>query len=291
MLLSVVTPTYNRAHLLPRLYESLCTQAHKDIEWIIVNDGSTDDTEDIVKSFIQDKLINIRYFHQPNGGKHRAINLAVKNADGELIFIADSDDWLPQNSLSAVISAYMPIRFDKRFAGICGLDQYEDGTLVGSGLPAEILDATSQQIRERWHITGDMKEVFKTDILRKIPFPEIEGEKFCPEVLLWNRIGREHILRYINKPIYTVEYQPDGITARITRARMQSPLASMMTYSEWFDQTRSFIQRLRLAINYWRFAYCAPKNKRIGISGWGKLLFPLGALYNHIDKHACKSSK
>jgi len=223
MLVTIATPSYNRAALLPRLYRSLCEQTCSDFEWLVVDDGSDDDTPQVMESIIGESRIAVRYIRKPNGGKHTAVNLSALEAHGELLFIADSDDWL----YSAIID-------DEAFCGVCGLDEYADGRVVGSGLPQDVIDASPQNIREKWGVTGDMKEVFLTEVLRSFPFPEIPGEKFCPEVLIWNRIGQKYKLRYFNKTIYTVEYQPNGLTQGITRARMNSQVASMMTYSEWY---------------------------------------------------------
>lgn len=283
MLVTVATPTYNRATLLPRLYQSLCKQTCTDFEWLIVDDGSTDGTEETVRNFIIEGNIPIRYFRKPNGGKHTAINLAVREAHGELFFIADSDDWLPDSAIEDVLEEFSSIN-DDDFCGVCGLDKYADGIIVGSGLPCSAIDESPNNIRGKWKVTGDLKEVFRTDIMRLFPFPEIPGERFCPEILIWNRIGIKYKLRYFNKPIYIVEYQPNGLTKGITLARMKSPVASMLTYSEWFIIASPIKVKLRMAINYWRFAFCAPTRQRISIAGWGKLLFPIGALFYIKDR-------
>lgn len=290
MFITITTPTYNRAALLPRLYQSLCRQSYKNFEWIIVDDGSTDSTESVVNGFINEGNIDISYLKKSNGGKHTAINLAAKEARGELFFIADSDDWLPETAIADVIEAYSSVKDDDSFCGVCGLDQYADGTIVGSGLPQPVIDEYSYDLSNKWNVIGDLKEILRTDIIRQFPFPEIKGERFCPEVLIWNRIGSKYKLRYFNKPIYFAEYQPDGLTNGITLARMKSPVASMMTYAEWFALTSSFKTKLRTAVNYWRFALCAPKNKRISISGWGKLLLPIGWLCHRKDITAISNS-
>ncbi|MCM1141976.1 MAG: glycosyltransferase family 2 protein [Muribaculum sp.] len=277
MTVTVVTPTYNRSHLLSRLYDSLCRQTYKDFEWLIVDDGSVDDTNQVINQFQEDRLIEIRYLKKTNGGKHTAINLAAREASGELFFIADSDDWLPENAIKCVVDTYNKIKDCDHIAGICGLDSYADGLLVGDMLPCEEMDESPQNIRCLWGIKGDMKEVFRTSIMKKFPFPEIPGEKFCPEALVWNRIGKYYKLRYINKPIYTVEYQPDGITSSITRARIHNPIATMMAYSEWFDDARTLKVKLKMGLNYWRFRFWS-NNKQVKISSWGKLLKPIGFL-------------
>lgn len=189
--ITVFTPTYNRAKLLPRLYKSLCKQTYLDFEWLIVDDGSTDNTEEIInkKLEIRKSKFKVKYYKKENGGKHTAINLGVKLADGDLIFIADSDDTLPLNAIETVIKYWNSIKDDKSFAGVCGLDADPQGRIIGSGLPSEIIDDNSINIRYKLGISGDMKEVFRTDVLREFPLPEIEGERFCPEMLVWNRIS------------------------------------------------------------------------------------------------------
>ena len=266
MLITVFTPTYNRARLLPRLYESLCQQTFKDFEWVIVDDGSVDDTKSLSLSLAQKKgtFFPIRYFYQVNGGKHRAINRGVKEANGELFFIADSDDILPPKALEIVAGIYKEIRADNSLAGVCGLDGTFDGKIIGSGLPQDVIDDTSIAIRSKLGITGDMKEVFRTEVLKEFPFPEIEDECFCPEDLVWNRIATKYKLRYFNQIIYLAEYQNDGITAGIVRARMKSPIASMMTYAEMTQyQGMPVTEKVKAAINYWRFWFCHSKGDNI----------------------------
>lgn len=261
MLITVLTPTYNRAKLLERLYQSLYQQTYQDFEWIVVNDGSKDNTDEVVQSFVAEKKINILYIKQENGGKHRAVNRGVKEANGELLFIADSDDWLLPNSLETVVEMYQDIANDHSFAGVCGLDVYADGTVIGGGMPQDVIDCNAIDIRMIYHVDGDLKEVFKTNVLREIPFPEIEGEKFCPEVVVWNRIAKKYKLRYFNKPIYMVEYQSEGISAGITKARMKSPIASTICYQEMISFDIPLKKKFYSAINYWRFRFCGSSHK------------------------------
>lgn len=284
-MITIFTPTYNRAHLLPRLYDSLCKQTYVDFEWIIVDDGSKDNTEEVVRDFTNLQKIKIQYFKQENGGKHRAINRGVKEAKGELFFIADSDDMLPVNALENVSRTYEDIKDDNAFAGVCGLDGTFEGKVIGSGLPKDIIDSTSIAVRFKLGITGDMKEVFRTEVLKEFPFPEIKGECFCPEALVWNRIATKYKLRFFNQIIYLAEYQNDGITAGIVRARMKSPLASMMTYAEMaYNKDVPIIARLKAAINYWRFRLCSDSKKKPKLSWWYHCTMPLGYLIHLLDK-------
>lgn len=197
------------------------------------------------------------YVYKANGGKHMAINIGAERARGELLFIADSDDLLTDDALETVANSWHDISDDKSFAGIAGLDIAMDTReVIGSGLPQEHTDCNAIDIRYRHHVTGDMKEVFRTEVLREFPFPEFAGERFCPEQLVWFRMARRYRLRYINKPIYIADYQPDGITAGITRARMRNPSASMLTYAELTECPVPFLVKVKAAINFWRFWHC-----------------------------------
>lgn len=262
MLITVFTPTYNRAHLLGRVYESLCAQQFTDFEWVIVDDGSTDGTASLVQGFIAERRIDIKYLSQANGGKHRAINHGVSQAQGELFFIVDSDDSLPADSLQSIASEWAAVS-DSAVGGVAGLDATPAGQTIGCGLPSDAIECNSIDIRLRHHVTGDMAEVFTTSVMREFPFPEIEGERFCPEALVWNRIARKYKLRYFNKVIYIAEYQPDGLTDNIVRVRMQSPVASTMCYAEMLGYGIPWGQKLKAAINYWRFRLCCKKFSRV----------------------------
>lgn len=257
--ITILTPTYNRASLLPRLFDSLLRQTNKDFEWIVVDDGSTDDTREVVAN-LKEKCggaFPMGYVYKANGGKHMAINIGAERARGELLFIADSDDLLTDDALETVANSWHDISDDKSFAGIAGLDITMDTReVIGSGLPQEHIDCNAIDIRYRHHVTGDMKEVFRTEVLREFPFPEFAGERFCPEQLVWFRMARRYRLRYINKPIYIADYQPDGITAGITRARMRNPSASMLTYAELTECPVPFLVKVKAAINFWRFWHC-----------------------------------
>lgn len=293
-LITVLTPTYNRAHLLSRLYESLCHQTCKDFEWIIVDDGSADNTKDIVERFISTcRSFLIKYYRKDNGGKHTAVNLGIKKAQGELLFIADSDDMLPPDTIDIVAKEWLLVKGNKHIGGIAGLDiNMKDGKLIGSGLPREHVDCNAIDIRYVYHVSGDLKEVFRTSVLREFPFPEIPDERFCPEQLNWFRIAQKYDLHYINKPFYLVEYESDGLTAGITKVRMHSPIASMMTYAEMLRYDIPFKVKVKAAINYWRFRYCYRRtedNKGVNIpkvSAIWSLAAPFGMLFHLKDKRA-----
>lgn len=289
MLITVFTPTYNRANLISRVYDSLISQSNYDFEWLIVDDGSTDNTREVIEEIYSKHTapFAIRYIYKKNGGKHTAVNVGVQEARGELFFILDSDDYLPSDALKIVAEEYAKVKNDASIGGVAGLDRFADYHIVGNGLPCDSIDCNAMDIRFKYHVTGDMKEVFRTEVLKEFPFPEIEGEHFCPEQLVWFRIAQKYKLHYFNKPIYIAEYQEGGITAGITRARMNSPIASMMCYAELNGYDVPFKQKIKAAINYWRFAFCA-KKRDVKIKGWGNLLAPLGFLMHLRDRKCLK---
>ncbi len=284
MLITVFTPTYNRAHLLGRLYESLCAQRFTDFEWVIVDDGSTDGTASLVQGFIAERRIDIKYYSQRNGGKHRAINHGVSQAKGELFFIVDSDDSLPAESLQCIADEYAAIREDGSFGGVAGYMASHSGEEIVQQNINDRYDCSALDIRYKYHIKGDLAEVFRTVVLKDIPFPEIEGEKFCPEALVWNRIAQHYRLRYFHKVIYHRDYLPDGLTDRIVRIRMESPIASTTYYAELLASDIPWKQKLKAAINYWRFRLCCKKFSRVPhLPTMWNAVMPLGWLMHLRD--------
>ena len=297
MLITIFTPTYNRAHLLPKLFESLCRQTYREFEWVIVDDGSKDGTGDLVNSQFShnsqlyasssasQSRFPVRYFYQENGGKHRAINRGVKEAQGELFLIVDSDDTLPERALERIDYYYQQVRDDARFGGVCGYMAHHDGTIIGRGCDIPVFDTNSIDLRYKYHIQGDMLEVFRTPVLREIPFPDIEGEKFVPEALVWNRIACKYQLRVFHEMVYYRDYLDGGLTDKIVKIRMNSPIASMMCYQELNGYDVPLSQKLKAAINYWRFRLCSKGHKRIPhLPWWWNWVMPLGWLMHLNDK-------
>ena len=162
-MITVFTPCYNRAHTIERLYHSLVLQTNKNFEWIIVDDGSTDNTEQIVNVFIKESNdFPICYFKKDNGGKHTAINFGVQKANGEAFFIVDSDDWLPKNAIDRIIYYFDQIKNKKDFAGICGNKMLPTKEIIGKTFDGEVLDITALE-RKKFYIIGDKAEVYKTE--------------------------------------------------------------------------------------------------------------------------------
>lgn len=284
MLITIFTPLFNRAHFLYRISESLCQQTNKDFEWVVVDDGSIDNSKEVIVDINNSAHdFPIRYFYQENGGKHRAINRGVKEAKGELFLILDSDDSLPPTSIETISQYYIKIKDNLSFGGVAGYMAHHDGSVIGHCSTKGEVDANSIDYRYQFGATGDMCEVFKTSVLKEFPFPEIEGEKFVPEVLVWNRIAQKYKLRWFQEVVYYRDYLDGGLTDKIIKIRMQSPIASTMCYQELSDSSIPLTIRFRASINYWRFRLCGSIHPFPKISKIWYISFPLGLLMHLID--------
>lgn len=217
MKVTVFTPTYNRAYIINSLYRSLRRQTVTDFEWIVIDDGSTDNTQELFEQIKADKKeFSLIYKKVPNGGKHRAINKGVQIASGELFFIVDSDDYLCDNAIERIIEVEnsIPKNTGVCYAGVAGLRGYSTDKIIGSTFEGDFLDITSLE-RPKYHVTGDKAEVFYTSILKQYPFPEFDGENFVTECVVWDRIAFDgYKLRFFNDIIYICDYLPDGLTAQ-----------------------------------------------------------------------------
>lgn len=254
IIITVFTPTYNRAYMIDKLYDSLCRQTCKDFEWIVVDDGSVDNTEELIQNFIQENKIHIVYYKQKNQGKHIAINKGVELAQGKLFFIVDSDDILPKDSLEIIIQKYQSIKDDENIAGLAGRRGYISGGYIGTNKSYDDVIMTSIDFRFKKKISGDMAEVYKTKVIRQYPFPQFEGERFCPEALVWKRIDQQYKILWFSVIIYKGEYIPDGLTANSFKIRKNSPKASCLYYAEEAQYDTPAYQKIKSVANYWRFS-------------------------------------
>lgn len=284
-MITVFTPTYNRGYIIKHLYDSLVLQNYKNFEWLVIDDGSTDDTEELFKSFIVEQKLNIHYLKIENGGKHRAINKGVILAQGKYFFIVDSDDYLHNNALERIHFYTKQIEDDKTFAGVCGLKIYPNGRKVGGEANYKILDTDSISFREKYKVKGDMAEVFKTEILKKYPFPEFKGEKFVSEGLVWSRIAQKYKIRYFFEGIYICDYLPDGLTKSIRMHYRNSPKGTMLLYNEIMKQKRRLKTKIISAINYWRYTirYRGGRKDEFAPVWWSYIFYLIGLLYYYRD--------
>jgi glycosyltransferase involved in cell wall biosynthesis len=250
--ITIFTPTYNRRHTIDRLYKSLTNQTSKEFEWVIVDDGSIDDTKEYIDEILKtENSFSIRYIKVTNGGKHRAINLGLDLAKGEYFFIVDSDDYLTADSIE-IISKWLDTipENNEKISGVCGLKGYSENDMVGETFNGEYLDCTALQRYEN-NIFGDKSEVIKTDVLRKYRFPEINGEKFITEAIVWNRIAKDgYSLRYFNEINYLCNYLEDGLTMNIDKLYCNNFEGYSMFVKELLTYETSLRFKIRTIIAY-----------------------------------------
>lgn len=220
--LTVFTPTFNRAHTISRTYESLLRQTSKDFEWLIIDDGSTDNTRELVKSWIKEDIIPIRYIRQENQGMHGAHNTAYRNINTELNTCIDSDDWMPDDAVEKIISYWKKNGSDK-YAGIVGLDQTGNGAIIGTSFPVSLKTTTLQDFYANGG-RGDKKLVYRTEVIRKYPeYPLFEGERYVGLAYKYMLIDQDYKLLTLNESLVTVEYQFDGSSYNMYRQYWRNP--------------------------------------------------------------------
>lgn len=223
--LTIFTPTFNRAHTLIRTYDSLCRQTLKDFEWLIVDDGSTDNTHDIINKWKQEANFEINYIYKENGGLHTGYNVAIQNINTELCMCCDSDDYLPDNAVEIICDTWKRYGSDK-LAGIIGLDYISDKNIpIGGPFPEPIyktyhfLDITPK-LKHR----GDIKMVHRTEILKPhVPMPTIAGEKNFNPIYIFMKVDPSLEYIILNKNLCFVDYQPTGMSANIFYQFRNSP--------------------------------------------------------------------
>lgn len=221
--LTVFTPTYNRAHTLPRCYESLKRQNCKDFIWLIVDDGSEDHTQALVNDWIQQSIVPIRYVYQKNQGMHGAHNTAYELIDTELNVCIDSDDYMSDDAVHKIVSFWKE-HGNERVAGIVALDATIDGTLLGTRLPAEMKEETLSRLYEKHGVKGDKKLVYRTDVIRSFPaYPTFSGEKYTPLSYKYILIDQQYPLLLLNEVLCIVEYQDDGSSRNMLRQYKRNP--------------------------------------------------------------------
>ena len=198
--ISVCTPTYNRASTLNRVFESLKIQTFTNFEWIIVDDGSNDNTNDIVLEFQAESVFPIKYFYQKNKGKHNAVNKAVSNSEGKFIIIADSDDAFISTSFEVLIDAWSNIPEGLRddFKGVSCRCVDEKGQLIGAEEKDSYFDSNELEVKYIKKRNYELWGMIRTDIMKQYPFPNICGLRFYPEIVIWDNMALRYKTRYIN---------------------------------------------------------------------------------------------
>lgn len=281
--LTIFTPTYNRAHTLTRLYHSIESQNNlESIEWLIIDDCSRDETEPLIKGWIQEDRININYVRlSQNGGKPRAINLACELAHSPYLFIVDSDDYLEQGIIDFILSKINEIANKSDYNALGVMRRKEDGSLFAQPKFDKFVDATNLE-RRQYGLHFDCNEVYKISVLKKYPFVVWPGEIFTPESVVLNAMAADgYKIRWYNVPGVISEYQEDGMTKGSWSLQKKNPMGYAMLFNsdilyneDWkakIQLTTQFVAQCLLADNARYISNC--NSKRSLLIG-----LPLGAL-------------
>lgn len=246
-MISIITPTYNRAHTLRRLFDSLSAQSCLGFEWIIVDDGSVDDTQKLCEEFKLSASFRVEILTQRNSGKHVAVNLGCDNAVGEWLIIVDSDDALPVDAVS-IIGSKIKLNGYTSTVGLCFRKAHMDGVLVGNtvALPDGIIMPPSEAGAM---FKGDLAYVFRREAHLMYPFPVIPGEKFVPEQFIWNKISDlGDIVFFPTTVVYLCEYLPDGYSANFSSNLKLNPKGFLMFYHAQFFREKKFMLKIKCLI-------------------------------------------
>lgn len=225
--LTVFTPTFNRGYILKQLYNSLCKQTIKDFEWLIVDDGSSDNTEEFVKSWIKEDKISIRYFKQKNGGKQRAHNKGVELSYADFFVCVDSDDYVTEKFVESQLKVLKTIKNRTEISGVASLQMHSDGKLISNEFPEGIKETALKDLYSKYPFKGDVTLVYKTELLKKYPFVVEEGEKFIGENYVYDQIDQKYKLVLLPEALLIKEYLSDGYTKNTRSLTKNNPKSYM----------------------------------------------------------------
>jgi len=231
-LITVFTPAYNRGNTIYRVFESLCKQTFKNFEWIIIDDGSTDDTKAVVEKIVgEEPFFPVIYKYQENQGKHIAVNRAVEIAKGEFFIILDSDDTCTDDALEVFLAQWDKIQDKENFYGISCRCYDLDNNILGTPMKEEYIDCNDLDYRFKYKIEGELWGMSRTDIMRKYPFPEEKGLHYYPENIYWDKIGRMYKCRYINQALrYYINDTDNALTASKKTAALKETFFKRVHY-------------------------------------------------------------
>lgn len=251
MKFTVFTPTYNRAYILHKLYESLLKQTKKDFEWLIVDDGSTDNTESLVQKWIKESTLNIRYYKQENQGKHIAINKALELTKGEYLITVDSDDYIEDNCIEVCHTLAKKVDNKNNFAGFTFI-HFSDKIPYDKEKYGK-KEWTKEQDYQ-WEFHGEMSWVFKISIAKKYPFPIYKEEKFCQESVFFIPILRDYNILFTDNVLVHGDYLEDGLSQNTYRRMLKNPRYSILSFKRKLSIAKNNDDKLYLAKCYWDIA-------------------------------------
>lgn len=292
--LTIFTPAYNRARTLPRTYESLLRQTCKDFEWLVIDDGSTDGTRELVEDWIKEKKIPIRYIHKKNQGMHGAHNTAYRNISTELNTCIDSDDYMPDDAVEKIVRFWERYGSDK-YAGIVGLDQTTDGHIIGTSFMDTLKETTLQEYYAKGG-RGDKKLVYRTEVIKKYPeYPLFEGERYVGLAYKYMLIDQDYKLLTLNEPLVTVEYQLDGSSYNMYHQYWRNPKGFSFFRKTEMICAPTTVRRFTSCVHYVASSIIAKNKRFIGESPkkiMTLLAVPIGFLwYLRIRSKVKKQSK
>ena len=250
MMITVLTPTFNRGGL-QSLWDSLQKQTVKDFEWLVVDDGSTDGTKNLITQLQEKSDFPIRYIYKNNGGKHTALNVGIQTICSELIFIVDSDDCVTDDAVESILKIHKKYRSQNNICGYAFLRAFPDGKVNGKKFDVDEKIGSYIDVRVNGDDTGaDKAEVFKTHCLKEFPFPEYPNEKFLGEDLVWVRMARKYEMVHINKAIYVGNYLEDGLTNNRRKHNIASPIGCMHRAEEFMESDLKTRYRIKGGLQY-----------------------------------------
>lgn len=255
--IAVFTPTFNRAYKLPDLYKSLLRQTNKDFVWLVVDDGSTDDTKQLINSYINEKLINIRFVSRENGGKQRAHNTALSNCYEELFFTVDSDDYLVDSAIQQVIDAWTPLKTKKNIAGMIALCGENDNKPLNTYLPRGLKTTKIYDLYSKYHFAGDATLIYRTSILKQYPYDVADGEKFIAESFVYLQIDEKYDLSTLNSVLMIRKYLPDGYTKSARTVARLNPKGYMKIKKMYMERATTHRDAIESTTLYLVGAYFA----------------------------------
>ena len=251
MKVTVLTPTFNRGGVLRSLWDSLQKQTVKDFEWLVVDDGSTDGTKNLITQLQENSDFPIRYIYKSNGGKHTALNVGIQTICSELTFIVDSDDCVTDDAVESILKIHKKYRSQNKICGYAFLRAFPDGKVNGKKFDVDEKIGSYIDVRVNGDDTGaDKAEVFKTHCLKEFPFPEYPNEKFLGEDLVWVRMARKYQMVHINKAIYVGNYLEDGLTNNRRKHNIASPVGCMHRAEEFMESDLKTRYRIKGGLQY-----------------------------------------
>ena len=250
-MITVLTPTFNREGVLRSLWDSLQKQTVKDFEWLVVDDGSTDGTKNLITQLQEKSDFPIRYIYKSNGGKHTALNVGIQTICSEFIFIVDSDDCVTDDAVESILKIHKKYRSQNNICGYAFLRAFPDGKVNGKKFDVDEKIGSYIDVRVNGDDTGaDKAEVFKTHCLKEFPFPEYPNEKFLGEDLVWVRMARKYEMVHINKAIYVGNYLEDGLTNNRRKHNIASPVGCMHRAEEFMESDLKTRYRIKGGLQY-----------------------------------------